>query len=170
MNYDAVTSIDRETDVFNYEVDTSRLREIGIGGGAMLVFLILLNLFTQAVFALGFILSMFGTAYMINRHWKETKRLHVPFQEVVIRTPNSTDRRVELEANTDWVMGTSDVSVREMESERYVIRQWMTPDESPDVSGTGIEYDGVQTFGGGRVEEPRDLETSLSRIVREHRD
>ena len=67
-------------------------------------------------------------------------------------------------------MGTSDVSVREMESERYVIRQWMTPDESPDVSGTGIEYDGVQTFGGGRVEEPRDLETSLSRIVREHRD
>ncbi|GAB7013151.1 hypothetical protein [Halolamina salina] len=170
VDYDAVTTIDRETDVFSYEVDTSRLREIGIGGGAMLVFIVLMNVFTQPVFALGFILSFFGTAYMINRHWKESKRLHIPFYEVVIRTPNSTDRSVEVEADTDWVLGTTDVNVRESESERYVIRQWMSPEEAPDTGGTGIEYDGVETFGDGTVEEPRDLETRLSKIVRKHRD
>jgi len=172
VDYAAVTSIDRDAGVHEFEVGVSRKRELALSGGALLGLAVLTSATGEAVFSLGTLGALGATAYYGNRHFNQTKKYQVAYEDVIIRTPSSRKTSAVVEAEADHWLGTVDVDVQTEHSEQFVLRQWLRPSELSDeyTSSDMLNFAELRSFGtNGAVSEPGDFEAKLSKIVRNYR-
>lgn len=61
--------------------------------------------------------------------WFKTSPIKSHWRKIIIRTPTSTETSTTVDTHIDHYMETADVTVSKSSSERYVLRQWLTPEE-----------------------------------------
>lgn len=180
VQYNAVTEIGSTGGVHKFEQRAATirgtLRRVGLGLGGMLLVSAIRALVSDAPVIIdigilvGYLASLAFVAWSIKQFFRNVT-VHAPYEDVIIRTPSSTTTEQTVTAEADYWTETIDIDVDTARAERYVIRQWMRPEELPDnkTLKQDFEWGDLQAVGtNGQVAEPAELSTKLNQILRQH--
>jgi hypothetical protein len=202
VQYDSVTEVDSEQDYLSFKMTVydppNWKRRMGIMAAILLgVWVWGSFIGTSGLVGLVGIVAFFGLLYypvglvlaelMETGRWYTNETIRMYHEKIMIRTPTSAETTTTVDASVDHYLETADVTVSESTSERFVLRQWLTPEEVAGQPGelggirkmdngmpireydpVSTQYGAVETFGSDTAEEP-DLTVLLSKFVRKHR-